>query len=746
MRLTLRTLLAYLDQVLSPEDAVELEQKIGKSEYAQQLIQRIQTISQRPRMEAPRIDSKTHLGDPNLVAEYLDSSLDHEKVIAFERALLESDTSLAEVASCHEILSQVLHQPATVPSRVRERLYRLSKQTTSSGTLTTNSMTSEKLLNQSVADESDSADPVPSPVADALTSITETRRTRPSSNTPFPPHIDTSNPDAQTTSDSASQPLDQESEPATSRAAPTLPPTWVEQKQRRKSRSSALLVTGFLTILMAFLVLAGTGTLQSWMTAAKSPQASDLIPPTAPATESDRERKDWLSGVETQMDSVPVPPQGSGVGSPDGEPEDTLILLPNIRVDVPDSQFSTDRGPTVLPLETSSTSPDSSRLSPVCLISPDGLVASRTTSHSPWTWLQDTPYLVPLQVQNFSVFRSHWSIENCPQVTLMGTTRATFAGLNSQSIAAEYTAATGIDLGHGRMLIEAAGKPGRHLSVQLGERLIRLTLLDPDSVVAVERVAFMPPGTDRLRGSRAWVDHIVGVQGRTNFEDASGVRTFEPHTAITWIDGIQHQAGPVVAIPEWIEKYSQLDEIAASQLRRKIARDESNIDALHRLTHDDRAEIRIPAAEFLAQMGDMAPLLAALEEPRNRPNWRLRLLDFVENEMTTSPDFAASWQQQLASRDETGELAFRLWTGFSEGQLETDGASLLVESLDHPSLMIRSLAIRELLRITGTAELYFPDADADQRFRRVQAWRRRLQDHEIRYVSPPAPASLDYAP
>ena len=145
-------------------------------------------------------------------------------------------------------------------------------------------------------------------------------------------------------------------------------------------------------------------------------------------------------------------------------------------------------------------------------------------------------------------------------------------------------------------------------------------------------------------------------------------------------------------------------------------------------------------------MGDMAPLLAALEEPRNRPNWRLRLLDFVENEMTKSPDFAASWQQQLASRDETGELAFRLWTGFSEGELETDGASLLVESLDHPSLMIRSLAIRELLRITGTAELYFPDADADQRFRRVQAWRRRLQDHEIRYVSPPAPASLDYAP
>ena len=176
MRLTLRTLLAYLDQVLSPEDAIKLEQKIAKSEYAQQLIQRIQTISHRPRMEAPRIDSKTHVGDPNLVAEYLDSSLDHDKVVAFERALLESDTSLAEVASCHEILSQVLHQPATLPSRMRERLYRLNKQTASVESAEVNTMMSANLPSQSVADKSDLVNEDLSSETEAVASAPEALR------------------------------------------------------------------------------------------------------------------------------------------------------------------------------------------------------------------------------------------------------------------------------------------------------------------------------------------------------------------------------------------------------------------------------------------------------------------------------------------------------------------------------------------------------------------------------------------
>ena len=123
MRLTLRTLVAWLDDTLSPGEVRTIGQQVSESPFAQELVERVNRVTRQRRLAAPG-SSGSDATDPNIVAAYLDNELQPDQVAEFEKKCLTSDVHLAEVASVHQILSLIGHK-AKVPVDAKNRMYRL---------------------------------------------------------------------------------------------------------------------------------------------------------------------------------------------------------------------------------------------------------------------------------------------------------------------------------------------------------------------------------------------------------------------------------------------------------------------------------------------------------------------------------------------------------------------------------------------------------------------------------------------
>lgn len=125
MRLTLRTLLAYLDDLLEPSQAKQIGIKLRESPDAQSQMARIKEVVRRRRLTPPPPEGEVDGMDANHVAEYLDNVLPPDAVVEVERRCLRSDDALAEVAAAHQILSLTIADPIDVAAAFRSRLYTL---------------------------------------------------------------------------------------------------------------------------------------------------------------------------------------------------------------------------------------------------------------------------------------------------------------------------------------------------------------------------------------------------------------------------------------------------------------------------------------------------------------------------------------------------------------------------------------------------------------------------------------------
>lgn len=127
MKLTLRTLIAFLDGTVSDDDAAALRKKIKESEAIRELIERIRHVVSQSQLPALKVTANGLGANPNYPSEYLDSTLDLEKVAEFEKLAIGSDMLLAEVAEAHQILANLGEVDEGVSGRLRNRLYKTTE-------------------------------------------------------------------------------------------------------------------------------------------------------------------------------------------------------------------------------------------------------------------------------------------------------------------------------------------------------------------------------------------------------------------------------------------------------------------------------------------------------------------------------------------------------------------------------------------------------------------------------------------
>jgi len=122
MRLTLRTLLAHEHGLLNEQQAELISQKIEQSPFVAQLLRHLKDRSARREIVPLAIEAR---GTVSLekVTRYLDYALPAVEVVKLENECFASDRLLAEVASCHEIISQWLSTPTPIEPTLRQRLY-----------------------------------------------------------------------------------------------------------------------------------------------------------------------------------------------------------------------------------------------------------------------------------------------------------------------------------------------------------------------------------------------------------------------------------------------------------------------------------------------------------------------------------------------------------------------------------------------------------------------------------------------
>lgn len=763
MRLTLRTLLAYMDDILDPQDHEELEKRIESSELAHELIHRTRDTMRRLRLTAPAVSGQGMGLDPNTVAEYLDNTLPADQVADFERVCLESDVHLAEVASCHHVLTMVLGEPAEIDPDLRRQMYALPSQEGRD------------------AKSRDSRSYAPLPPEEVLRTTT----------------LDVS-PVASVA------PVHRVEVPDYLRAAE---PSWA----RRLLPAVAAVLLLSVVSYFAFRDggwLRGDAQLAEKEPLPPAPVFEEANPPApvdsaveqpAPVDEgtedagaSDLEESNSVT-EETTTDQMPLPetetdaatpaepmvdpldvPPAEGPVLPPQDVEDTTARpapvvdtpmvpppLPPLLEDTPPSVPDTDSAATG---ETADPAADAA-VSPEMPIE-EGLGVSETVPAEGDVLEGEQPAVLGTLARTQQVILQleedgNWRRLPPRDKVLAGSNLLALptyrpmitmaSGLNAELLggtlvkldAADPTVAVPvprIDLVYGKVLLLNVSMSEMSVPIQVGE-ISGTARLKPSATIAIEAQRIFQPGIDAAKvpapvaatmyapaGGVTWESPDVNLQvtepGQWQLAGDS-VGPVEPYVEAPWIDGEPLGFWERMSSPA-VERMINTDQPVGTQL-------------LGLFESTKKKEEKALLAESNMHVGQFVPVVRSLKDPDQQPEWDQQISS-LRMAMARSPELAERVLATLVEQkgaDKAPDL-YQMLCGYNASQIGTTPEEIqagvlrqLIDWLESDQLDYRVLAFYNLKDITGKPLSYNPNGTPESRTRAVRQWRNRLRDNEL---------------
>ena len=762
MRLTLRNMLAYLNNIIEdPADIEEMRKKIEESEFATGLVHRIRSATSRQRLGAPSLEGRGIGLDANSVAEYLDNELPPDRIPDLEKICVESDVHLAEVAACYQILAIYMKGTVDVDRGLRDRICAISA---SGEVLPRDHGSAAGRTDQRGGARSSlgtaGVEPVPPPAtmvppappAHPLVErarrpfevpeylrVGQSGRWKPLAVTLLLAFLlsavalramgrfDRTHPLMRLLGVSPSVEVSQGSPPSMAAPAPESPGAGAAQSPAADHEPGAAKTPGE--------PAAAPETAESGADSASvRPPIADRIPVGKPdretATPPDVPSPPTAETREPLGEAEPEEPR-----QPSGNEEEMLPATepkPGVLPEDPKPPAA-DVGP---PAGTTAPAPAAPvEVGYVKLSQPDFLVRYVAESAEWFRLPARTKLMSSDRLVVFPTYRPEIVLTPGVQVVVAGPSAVQTRPQNAQGepeLAIEY----------GRALIATAGVAGARIHLDLGGQKGTVTFQEAAAEMGIEVSRYLPPGANPETEPALPVVSIYTTIGRIDWQTAgSPTPTPIEQGQVRVLVGDQSQTMAVVQSPAWMQgaDLRDVDRLASDNLEPFIVLDRPASLTLRERTEDRKSEIRSLAARCLAYLDSFESLVKEFGDDRQRSYWTAEY-DALRQSLSRSPETAAKVRKALEafSGADAADL-YRLSCGYSAEQLREGGDQKLVEFLDHDSLQVRVFAFENLQRITKKTLLYLPEASATRRRSSVQRWKEQLQNGGIVYETLPSP-------